>query len=69
MATQIERTAKQVELSGYAVVPDLLDEDRLRQLRNDLKPIFDAIGSRESAEVWAANDPHSQSLGQDEGRR
>lgn len=49
MATQIERIAQKVEESGYAVVPDFLDEDRLRQLRNDLKPIFDAIGSRESA--------------------
>ena len=61
MATQIERAATEVEESGYAVVPDLLDTDRLNQLRNDLKPIFDAIGSRES-EKFGRQTIHTHNL-------
>lgn len=48
MDSQIERIAQQVEERRYALVPDFLDTDCLRQLRNGLEPILDAIRNPES---------------------
>ncbi len=61
MTSQIEQIAQQVEKSGYAVVPDFLDKDRLRQLCRDLRPIFDAVGSRES-EKFGRQTIHTHNL-------
>lgn len=50
MANLVPEIAQEVEEHGYAVVPEFLDRTMLRQLRRDLSPIFDSIGSRESEE-------------------
>ena len=61
MTIQIERIAEQVNESGYAVVSEFLDSSMLRQLRRDLTPIFDAIGSRQS-EKFGQQTIHTHNL-------
>lgn len=48
--TEIESVKSQVSEVGFAVVPDLLDEAACKRLQDDLAPIFDEIGSRDSEE-------------------
>lgn len=50
MSVDIPEIAQQVNNKGYAVVSDFLDPRTLDKLRNDLEPIFDAVGSRQSKE-------------------
>ncbi|MCY4094676.1 MAG: phytanoyl-CoA dioxygenase family protein [Gammaproteobacteria bacterium] len=46
----LQRVIDDIREVGYAVVPDLLDFEAVEQLRLDLAPIFDDIGSRSSKE-------------------
>ena len=46
----LQRVIDVIREEGYAVVPDLLDFEAVEQLRLDLAPIFDDIGSRSSKE-------------------
>lgn len=50
MDVQVQDIAQAVDENGFAVVPEFLDSLMLRQLRKNLEPIFDAIGSRQSNE-------------------
>ena len=42
----IEGTVNRVREDGYAVVPDLIDQETVDRLCRGLAPVFDAIGSR-----------------------
>lgn len=44
----LQSVVEEVREEGYAVVPDFLGEETIEQLRRDLAPIFDDIGSRSS---------------------
>ena len=46
----LQQVLDDVREEGYAVVPDLLDQETVEQLRRDLAPIFDEIGSRSTKE-------------------
>ena len=47
---KVSKVKEQVSEVGYAVVPDFLDLETVEQLRVDLEPVFDEIGSRVSTE-------------------
>ena len=57
----LQRVVNDVRDEGYAVVPDLLDLGTVEQLRRDLTPIFDDIGSR-SSEEYGQQTIHTHNL-------
>ncbi|MCY3885486.1 MAG: phytanoyl-CoA dioxygenase family protein [Gammaproteobacteria bacterium] len=61
MEINIPKVVQRVNEHGYAVVPEFLDLKVLSRLRSDLKPIFDAIGSRES-EKFGQQTLHTHNL-------
>ena len=46
----LDETVRRIHEDGYAVVPDFLDGATVERLRAGLAPVFDAIGSRMTAE-------------------
>ena len=46
----LQRVVDDIRAEGFVVVPDFLDTETVEQLRRNLAPIFDDIGSRSSKE-------------------
>lgn len=61
MDIHIQEVAQQVNEHGYAVVPEFLDSCTLGRLRENLRPIFSAIRSRESKE-YGQQTVHTHNL-------